>query len=103
MFLTVLLFFLVFAYGHSYYVLVLARALHGTASAAISVSGMCILAKTVPKETRFRWMPLAFGGIASGVLIGYPFGGALYQFLGKTTPFLVISALISINISKFKI
>lgn len=90
-----------FAYGHSYYVLVLARALHGTASAAISVSGMCILAKTVPKETRFRLMPLAFGGIASGVLIGYPLGGALYQFLGKTAPFLVISGVISLNIGKF--
>lgn len=61
---------------------------------------MCILAKTVPKETRFRLMPLAFGGIAAGVLIGYPLGGALYQFLGKTAPFLVISGVITINIGK---
>lgn len=80
----------------------MARALHGTASAAVSVSGMCVLAKTVPKETRFSLMPLAFGGIAFGVLIGYPFGGALYQFMGKTAPFMVISAIISVSISKFK-
>ncbi|RZC41062.1 synaptic vesicular amine transporter, partial [Asbolus verrucosus] len=87
-----------FAYGNSYSVLVLARALHGSSSAAIAVSGMSILAKTVPKELRTRLMPLAFGGIALGVLIGYPLGGAAYQLLGKPAPFLIIAFLISISI-----
>ncbi|KAF5278351.1 hypothetical protein FQA39_LY05840 [Lamprigera yunnana] len=89
---------LLFAYGHSYGVLVLARALHGSASAAISVSGMSLLAQTVPKEARSKFMPLAFGGIALGVLVGYPFGGATYQFLGKSAPFLLIAFLIALNI-----
>ncbi|KAK5644946.1 hypothetical protein RI129_006246 [Pyrocoelia pectoralis] len=89
---------LLFAYGHSYGVLVLARALHGSASAAISVSGMCLLAQTVPKENRSKLMPLAFGGIALGVLLGYPFGGATYQFLGKSAPFLLIAFFITVNI-----
>lgn len=93
---------LVYAYGHSYGVLVLARALHGGSSAAISVSGMCLLAQTVPKEDRFRLMPLAFGGIALGVLIGYPFGGAAYQLLGKSAPFLLIAFFISMNIGTQK-
>ncbi|KAF5307898.1 hypothetical protein FQR65_LT06465 [Abscondita terminalis] len=89
---------LLFAYGHSYGVLVLARALHGSASAAISVSGMSLLAQTVSKETRSKFMPLAFGGIASGVLVGYPFGGITYQYLGKTAPFLLIALFITLNI-----
>lgn len=45
-------------------------------------------------------MPVAFGGIAVGVLIGYPFGGAAYQLLGKSAPFILIAALISLNIGK---
>lgn len=82
--------------------LVLARGLHGSASAAISVSGMCLLASTVPKQLRAKLMPLAFGGIALGVLVGYPFGGAAYQFLGKPAPFLLIAFLVASNIGGYK-
>ncbi|GJQ80384.1 hypothetical protein Trydic_g12245 [Trypoxylus dichotomus] len=89
---------ILFAYGRSYGILVLARALHGTSSAAIAVSGMCILADTVPKNSRFQLMPLAFGGIALGVLIGYPLGGAAYQFIGKSAPFLFIAIFTAFNI-----
>lgn len=78
----------------------LARALHGSSSAAIAVSGMCILAERVPKDSRFRLMPLAFGGIALGVLIGYPLGGAAYQFIGKAAPFLLIAVFTAFNIGK---
>lgn len=90
----------VFAYGHSYGVLVIARALHGSSSAAISVSGMCLLAKIIPNEVRSQVMPLAFGGIAMGVLIGYPFGGAAYQFIGKSAPFLLIAFFIGATIGE---
>lgn len=92
-----------FAYGNSYGILVLARALHGSASAAISVSGMCLLAEKVPKESRAKFMPLAFGGIALGVLLGYPFGGAAYQLLGKPAPFILIAFLIILNSGKFRL
>lgn len=81
--------------------LVLARALHGSASAAISVSGMCLLASTVPKQSRAKLMPLAFGGIALGVLVGYPLGGVAYQFLGKPAPFLLIATLVASNIGEW--
>ncbi|KAJ8977944.1 hypothetical protein NQ317_017412 [Molorchus minor] len=87
-----------FAYGNSYGILVLARALHGSSSAAIAVSGMCILAKHLPKELRVKLMPLSFGGIALGVLIGYPLGGAAYQLLGKAAPFLFIGFFVAVNI-----
>lgn len=90
----------VFAYGNSYGILVLARALHGSSSAAVAVSGMCILAKKLPNDLRPRVMPLAFGGVALGVLIGYPLGGMAYQLLGKPAPFLFISFFVSINIGE---
>ncbi|XP_057653742.1 synaptic vesicular amine transporter-like [Diorhabda carinulata] len=89
---------ILFACGSTYGVLVLARALHGSASAAIAVSGMSILAKKFPPTLRVKLMPIAFGGIASGVLIGYPLGGAVYQMLGKSAPFIFISISIVICI-----
>ncbi|XP_044755345.1 synaptic vesicular amine transporter-like [Coccinella septempunctata] len=94
----ILLASLLFAYGKSYGSLVLARALHGSSSAAVSVSGMSLLAKHVPVELRPKLMPVAFGGIALGVLLGYPFGGVAYQGLGKQAPFIFISLVISLNI-----
>lgn len=62
---------------------------------------MSILAKNVSQDLRAKLMPLAFGGIALGVLIGYPLGGAAYQLLGKSAPFILIAFLISISIGKF--
>lgn len=35
------------------------------------------------------------GGIAFGVLLGYPLGSVLYDFVGKTFPFLLISVLVA--------
>lgn len=89
---------LLFAYGTNYGVLLLARILHGTASAAISVAGMTTLAKNLPKEKRQKLMPIAFGGIALGVLIGYPLGGAINEQFGKRMPFLMMALVISLNI-----
>lgn len=62
---------------------------------------MCLLAKMIPNDLRSKIMPLAFGGIALGVLIGYPFGGVAYQFIGKTAPFLLIAAFIGGTIGRF--
>lgn len=38
-------------------------------------------------------MGIALGGLALGVLIGPPFGGIMYEFIGKSAPFLILSAL----------
>ncbi|KAK9890625.1 hypothetical protein WA026_011985 [Henosepilachna vigintioctopunctata] len=94
----ILLATLLFAYGKSYGFLVLARALHGSSSAAISVSGMSLLARHMPPNLRAKLMPISFGGIALGVLIGYPFGGIAYQNLGKQAPFIIIALFVCLNI-----
>lgn len=38
-------------------------------------------------------MAIALGGLALGVLIGPPFGGIMYQFIGKSSPFIVLAFL----------
>lgn len=46
----------------------------------------------ISKE-RGNAMGIALGGLALGVLIGPPFGGIMYQFVGKSAPFLILSGL----------
>lgn len=55
---------------------------------------MGMLAERYPDDKeRGNAMGIALGGLALGVLIGPPFGGVMYEFVGKTAPFLVLSAL----------
>ncbi|KAJ8921973.1 hypothetical protein NQ315_008610 [Exocentrus adspersus] len=85
---------LIFAFGRSYSVLFVARALQGIGSSCSSVSGMGMLAERYPDDKeRGNAMGIALGGLALGVLIGPPFGGFMYEFVGKSAPFLVLSAL----------
>ncbi|KAJ3666469.1 hypothetical protein Zmor_001910 [Zophobas morio] len=85
---------IIFAFGRSYSVLFIARALQGIGSSCSSVSGMGMLAERYPDDKeRGNAMGIALGGLALGVLIGPPFGGVMYEFVGKSAPFLVLSAL----------
>uniref|UniRef100_A0A1B6CQC7 Major facilitator superfamily (MFS) profile domain-containing protein n=1 Tax=Clastoptera arizonana TaxID=38151 RepID=A0A1B6CQC7_9HEMI len=85
---------IIFAFGRSYAVLFIARALQGIGSSCSSVSGMGMLAERYPDDKeRGNAMGIALGGLALGVLIGPPFGGFMYEFVGKTAPFLILSAL----------
>ncbi|ODM95681.1 Synaptic vesicular amine transporter [Orchesella cincta] len=85
---------IIFAFGRSYGVLFVARALQGIGSSCSSVSGMGMLAEHFPDDKeRGNAMGVALGGLALGVLIGPPFGGVMYQFVGKTAPFLILACL----------
>ncbi|XP_062714853.1 synaptic vesicular amine transporter isoform X2 [Aedes albopictus] len=85
---------LIFAFGRTYPVLFIARALQGIGSSCSSVSGMGMLAdRYTDDKERGNAMGIALGGLALGVLIGPPFGGIMYEFVGKSAPFLVLSAL----------
>jgi len=84
----------IFAFGRSYSVLFIARALQGVGSSCSSVSGMGMLAERYPdNKERGNAMGIALGGLALGVLIGPPFGGFMYEFFGKTAPFLILACL----------
>lgn len=72
----------------------MARALQGIGSSCSSVSGMGMLAdRYTDDKERGNAMGIALGGLALGVLIGPPFGGIMYEFIGKSAPFLILSAL----------
>lgn len=92
----VILFFstLIFAAGETFATLLVARMLQGIGSACTAVAGMGMLAQAYPDDReRGNAMAIALGGLALGVLIGPPFGGALYQFIGKPAPFIILAIL----------
>ncbi|BES96308.1 Synaptic vesicular amine [Nesidiocoris tenuis] len=90
---------LLFAIGESYGSLFFARSLQGFASACIGVSGMCLVAEQCQTEgSRSKVMGVVLGSVALGVLLGYPFGSFLYDFVGKTAPFVGIAILTTFNI-----
>ncbi|CAF0998137.1 unnamed protein product [Adineta ricciae] len=85
---------LIFASSKSYTLLFIARAIQGVGSACSSVSGLGMLADRYPEDVeRGKAMGTALGGLALGVLIGPPFGGFMYEYIGKASPFLVLATL----------
>uniref|UniRef100_A0A1I8P3T0 Major facilitator superfamily (MFS) profile domain-containing protein n=1 Tax=Stomoxys calcitrans TaxID=35570 RepID=A0A1I8P3T0_STOCA len=90
---------LVFAVGETYATLLIARAVQGIGSACIGVCGMSLVAQHYPEEDRrSKVMGIILGSIALGVLLGYPFGGILYDLFGKSAPFIILSTIIFINL-----
>lgn len=106
----------VFAAGSTYSTLFMARSLQGVGSAFTSVAGMGLLAEKYPDDRERgllkqlevhhksltqhcnhnkpgNSMAIALGGLALGVLIGPPFGGVLYEFIGKSSPFIILALL----------
>ncbi|KAM8780927.1 synaptic vesicular amine transporter isoform 2-T2 [Rhynchonycteris naso] len=89
---------IMFAFSSSYAFLLVARSLQGIGSSCSSVAGMGMLASVyTDDEERGNAMGIALGGLALGVLVGPPFGSVLYEFVGKTAPFLVLAALVLLD------
>uniref|UniRef100_A0A3Q2P4Q0 Solute carrier family 18 member 2 n=1 Tax=Fundulus heteroclitus TaxID=8078 RepID=A0A3Q2P4Q0_FUNHE len=85
---------IMFAFSSSYTLLFLARSLQGVGSSCSSVAGMGMLASVyTDDEERGHAIGIALGGLALGVLVGPPFGSVMYDFVGKTAPFLVLAFL----------
>uniref|UniRef100_A0A1A7WJ38 Solute carrier family 18 (Vesicular monoamine), member 2 n=2 Tax=Iconisemion striatum TaxID=60296 RepID=A0A1A7WJ38_9TELE len=85
---------IMFAFSSSYALLFLARSLQGVGSSCSSVAGMGMLASVyTDDEERGHAIGIALGGLALGVLVGPPFGSVMYDFVGKTAPFLILAFL----------
>ncbi|XP_061767090.1 synaptic vesicular amine transporter isoform X1 [Nerophis ophidion] len=85
---------IMFAFSSSYALLFLARSLQGVGSSCSSVAGMGLLASVyTDDEERGHAIGVALGGLAMGVLVGPPFGSVMYEFVGKTAPFLILAFL----------
>ncbi|NP_001037956.1 novel solute carrier family 18 (vesicular monoamine) slca18 protein [Xenopus tropicalis] len=85
---------LMFAFADSYAFLCVARGLQGIGSSFTAVPALGMLAHVFPDDAeRGKAMGIALSGVAIGVLAGPPFGSAMYEFVGKSAPFLAIAAL----------
>ncbi|NXI47882.1 VMAT1 protein, partial [Galbula dea] len=83
-----------FAFSGTYTLLFIARALQGIGSSFSSVAGLGMLASVYTDDfERGNAMGIALGGLALGLLIGAPFGSVMYEFVGKSSPFLVLAFL----------
>uniref|UniRef100_T1KBQ9 Major facilitator superfamily (MFS) profile domain-containing protein n=2 Tax=Tetranychus urticae TaxID=32264 RepID=T1KBQ9_TETUR len=90
---------LTYAFSQGIKTMFLARCIHGVGSSIISISGMATIANLFQDEkARCQIMGISLGGIAAGVLVGYPFGGFAYDFCGKQLPFLLIAFLFTLII-----
>uniref|UniRef100_A0A8C1RF21 Synaptic vesicular amine transporter-like n=1 Tax=Cyprinus carpio TaxID=7962 RepID=A0A8C1RF21_CYPCA len=93
---------LMFAFSSSYTLLFLARSLQGVGSSCSSVAGMGMLASVYSDdEERGNAIGIALGGLAMGVLVGPPFGSVMYEFVGKTAPFLILAVLAVLDGGEF--
>ncbi|XP_023585755.1 synaptic vesicular amine transporter isoform X2 [Trichechus manatus latirostris] len=89
---------IMFAFSRSYALLLIARSLQGIGSSCSSVAGMGMLASVyTDDQERGNAMGIALGGLAMGVLVGPTFGSVLYEFVGKTAPFLVLATLVLLD------
>ncbi|XP_013878271.1 chromaffin granule amine transporter [Austrofundulus limnaeus] len=85
---------IMFAFSGTYALLFFARSLQGIGSSFSSVAGLGMLASVyTDDEERGVAMGVALGGLALGVLIGAPFGSVMYDFVGKSAPFLILAFL----------
>ncbi|XP_012880672.1 PREDICTED: chromaffin granule amine transporter isoform X2 [Dipodomys ordii] len=93
-FVTMFLSTLMFAFSGTYALLFVARTLQGIGSSFSSVAGLGMLASVYTGDyERGRAMGIALGGLALGVLVGAPFGSVMYEFVGKSAPFLILAFL----------
>ncbi|XP_075881661.1 chromaffin granule amine transporter [Nelusetta ayraudi] len=85
---------ILFAFSGTYALLFFARSLQGIGSSFSSVAGLGMLASVyTDDEERGVAMGIALGGLAMGVLIGAPFGSVMYEFVGKSAPFMILAFL----------
>ncbi|KAM9622694.1 chromaffin granule amine transporter isoform 1-T1 [Trichechus inunguis] len=92
----VIMFFstIMFAFSGTYTLLFVARTLQGIGSSFSSVAGLGMLASVYTNDyERGRAMGIALGGLALGLLVGAPFGSVMYEFVGKSAPFLILAFL----------
>ncbi|KAF6097047.1 solute carrier family 18 member A1 [Phyllostomus discolor] len=83
-----------FAFSGTYALLFVARTLQGIGSSFSSVAGLGMLASVYTDDSeRGRAMGIALGGLALGLLVGAPFGSVMYEFVGKSAPFLILAFL----------
>jgi len=88
---------LLFAFAHSYPLLILARVLQGLSAAATWTAGLALLADHFPAQARGKAMGTAFAFANLGALLGPTVSGWLSQHHGLRAPFLLAAGLILVD------
>lgn len=84
----------IFAFAENYATLFVARSLQGLGSAFADTSGIAMIADKYTEEAeRSKALGIAIAFISFGSLVAPPFGGILYQFVGKRVPFLILACI----------
>ncbi|KAA0718027.1 putative vesicular acetylcholine transporter-A [Triplophysa tibetana] len=84
----------IFAFAENYATLFVARSLQGLGSAFADTSGIAMIADKFTEEAeRSRALGIALAFISFGSLAAPPFGGVLYEFVGKRVPFIVLACV----------
>merc|ERR1711936_1106559 len=85
---------LLFAIGDTYSMLFFARALQGVGSAFADTGGLSMIADRYTEESeRSKALGIALAFISFGCLVAPPFGGFLYEFAGKSVPFIILALI----------
>ncbi|CAH1798160.1 unnamed protein product [Owenia fusiformis] len=83
-----------FAYARRFSVLLITRMAQAIGSSLSVVAGLSFLAAVYKDDAeRSKATSRAFGGISLGIILGYPYGSAVYEFLGKEAPFLILAGV----------
>jgi len=88
---------LLFWFGATFSMALLARLCQGAASAAAWTAGLALIAESYVKN-RVQMMGLALAGSTAGSVLGPVAGGFLYQAGGFALPFLITSVLVGIDV-----
>ncbi|XP_051523862.1 probable vesicular acetylcholine transporter-B [Myxocyprinus asiaticus] len=84
----------IFAFAENYVTLFIARSMQGLGSAFADTSGIAMIADKYTEEAeRSRALGIALAFISFGSLVAPPFGGVLYEFAGKSVPFIVLASV----------
>ncbi|XP_039269633.1 putative vesicular acetylcholine transporter-B isoform X3 [Styela clava] len=82
----------VFAFAQSYAWLFIARSLQGFGSALADTASFGLIADRFQNEgERSKALGIALAFISFGSLVAPPFGGILYEFVGKPMPFFILA------------
>lgn len=90
---------LLFAFSHSYSLLIVARLLQGVAAAVSWTLGMALLADAVPGNELGTAMGTVFGFQTLGYFVGPLMGGVLTQLMSIEAPFLVCAVLCLLDLA----
>lgn len=90
--------FVLFMVAKPYWTMVVSRVLQGACSAVVWTVGFALICENIDPKNLGTNLGIAFSGVAVGVTVAPPIGGALYQNLGWHAPFIFCIILLGVDL-----